>query len=166
MTLATCGTDLQPSARTVLLKGFDEHGFTFFTNYESQKADDLSENPKAALLFFWEPMQRQVRIEGEVIRVTRDASRTYFDSRPVTSRIGAWSSAQSRVIADRDALDHRFLEFEARFQNGEIPLPDFWGGYCVIPHTIEFWQGRASRLHDRIRYRKVDDQWVMERLMP
>ncbi len=167
MTLATANRRLRPSARTVLLKQYDEKGFVFFTNYESAKANDLKDNPQAALLFFWEPLERQIRIVGSVEKITPAESFEYFRTRPVDSQLGAWASAQSREISARDLLEKAFGEMMEKFKNGQIPLPPFWGGYRVIPDEFEFWQGRSSRLHDRIRYQKLSDtQWKISRLSP
>lgn len=165
MTLATATPDGVPSARVVLLKRFDEGGFMFFTNYESRKGRELKSNPRAALVFFWEPLERQVRIEGTVERVSREESKAYFDSRPAGSRIGAWSSHQSSVIASRKELEIAERELKAKFGDA-VPLPDFWGGYRVVPSVIEFWQGRPSRLHDRLRYTRSSAAWRTERLAP
>ena len=166
MTLATASKEGIPSARTVLLKGFDERGFVFYTNYESTKAKDLDENPNAALLFLWIELERQVRISGEVEKVSQADSEEYFISRPRESQLGAWASKQSSVIASREVLERQFEEMKKRFENKEIPLPPFWGSYRVIPKRIEFWQGRESRLHDRICYTLVDGKWKIERLSP
>ena len=167
MTLATATRDGRPSARIVLLKGFDERGFVFYTNYESQKGRDLAENPRAALTFYWAELERQVRIAGTAARVSRDESRRYFDSRPLGSRLGASLSHQSQVIPDRAVLEAEFARLEAEHADGDVPLPPFWGGYRVAPETIEFWQGRPSRLHDRLRYtRQPDGSWIIERLSP
>jgi pyridoxamine 5'-phosphate oxidase len=167
MTLATATPDGQPSARVVLLKSFDASGFTFFTNYESRKGRELTANPRAALLFFWPQMQRQVRIEGTVERISEAESDGYFRSRPLGSRLGAWASAQSEVIASRDVLEQRMRELTQRFADGEVPRPPHWGGYRVCPLTIEFWQGRPDRLHDRLRYQRVlPDGWRLDRLSP
>ncbi|SRR5579875_3763670 len=167
MTLATATPDGQPSVRVVLLKSFDASGFTFFTNYESRKGRELTANPRAALLFFWPQMQRQVRIEGTVERLSEAESDGYFRSRPLGSRLGAWASAQSEVIASRDVLEQRMRELTQRFADGEVPRPPYWGGYRVCPLTIEFWQGRPDRLHDRLRYQRVQPNgWRLERLSP
>jgi pyridoxamine 5'-phosphate oxidase len=167
MTLATATAEGKPSARVVLLRGCDPRGFSFFTNYDSRKGRELDANPFAALLFYWQPMERQVRIEGRIERVDASESDSYFATRPLGSRIGAWASQQSEVLPDREALEARFQEFEAKFSEGEVPRPENWGGYRVVPETIEFWQGRPSRLHDRLRYRKnAEGSWTIERLNP
>lgn len=167
MTLATAGSDGRPSARMVLLKGFDETGFMFYTNYESRKGRQLAENPWAALAFYWAPLDRQVRIEGGVERLAADESDAYFQSRPWGSRVGAWASHQSQVIDDRAALDRRAEDLMAEYQGREVPRPPYWGGYRLRPTAIEFWQGRPNRLHDRLRYRReVDGAWLIERLSP
>jgi pyridoxamine 5'-phosphate oxidase len=167
MTLATATPDGQPSARMVLLKAFDSSGFTFHTNYEGRKGRELTANPRAALLFFWPQFHRQVRIEGTVERVSESESDEYFRSRPLGSRLGAWASRQSEVIPGRDALEERVREITRRFAEGEVPRPPFWGGFRVHPLTMEFWQGRPDRLHDRLRYRRVpSDNWLLERLAP
>lgn len=166
MTLATVSLDGQPSARTVLLKGLDS-GFVFYTNYESRKGEDLAANPKAALLFFWKELERQVRIEGEVARINRDETARYFTSRPRGSQLGALASPQSTVVPDRSSLEARFEQAEATYANEDVPLPDFWGGYRLTPATFEFWQGRPNRLHDRLRYVAHEDgTWLIERLAP
>ncbi|OZI41028.1 pyridoxamine 5'-phosphate oxidase [Bordetella genomosp. 1] len=165
MTLATADADGQPSARIVLIKGYDDRGFTFFTNYASRKGEDLLVNPRAALLFFWQPLERQVRIEGVVERVAGEESDAYFHSRPVGSRIGAWASEQSRPIT-REALEAREREFKARYGDAP-PRPPHWGGYRLVPTRFEFWQGRPSRLHDRLRYqRNAASGWTLDRLSP
>jgi pyridoxamine 5'-phosphate oxidase len=166
MTLATADAGGRPSARMVLLKGFDERGFVFYTNYGSRKADELAGNPAVALVFWWPPLQRQVRIEGTVERVLREESEAYFRTRALGSRLGAWASAQSRVIAGRAELEQRLQELTERYRDREVPLPPFWGGYRVHPEVIEFWQNRPNRLHDRLRYRRVPDGWTIERLSP
>ena len=167
MTLATATTDGTPSARIVLLKAFDERGFVFFTDYRSRKGAELEANPRAALVLYWGPLDRQVRITGRVTRTTQEESERYFRSRPLGSRLGAWASHQSRVSPGRAALEADLREVEARFGDGEVPLPEHWGGYRVVPEVIEFWQGRESRLHDRIRYsREGGARWKVERLSP
>lgn len=166
MSLATTGDDGMPDIRTVLLKYFDETGFVFYTNYRSRKARELAENPKAALLFPWIALNRQVRIQGKVEKVSKSESLRYFASRPRNSQIGAWVSEQSQAITSRGLLEQKVAEMKRRFSAGEIPLPDFWGGYRVVPERIEFWQGRPSRLHDRFEYVKQDDGWLIDRLQP
>jgi pyridoxamine 5'-phosphate oxidase len=167
MTLATCTIDGRPSARIVLLRGVDERGFAFFTNYESRKARELDSNPWAALVFFWHDLERQVRVEGRVERVSAEESDVYFHGRPESSRIGAWASPQSQVIPSREALEERFGDLENRFADGAISRPPNWGGYRLVPDTVEFWQGRPSRLHDRLRYtRRQHGDWLIERLAP
>lgn len=167
MTLATASADGMPSARIVLLKGFDKKGFVFFTNYESFKGVQMGENPKACLVFFWKELERQVRITGLVKKVSEKESDDYFLSRPQGSRVGAWTSPQSRVIESRDWLDDRYRKLSEEFQNKEVKRPPHWGGYVVAPVIIEFWQGRPSRLHDRIQYSLEDDgSWKIERLAP
>ena len=166
MTVATATVGGSPSARMMLLKGFGPEGFIFYTNYESRKASDLRENPKAALVFHWPALQRQVRVEGDVERVSAEESAAYFRTRPRGSCIGAWSSRQSSLLESRAQLEQRFREYDQRFAEGEIPLPPFWGGFRVTPDNIEFWQGRINRLHDRIRYTREGSGWRIERLYP
>jgi pyridoxamine 5'-phosphate oxidase len=166
MIVATAGGDGRPSARTVLLKGYDKDGFVFFTNYESRKGTELALNPYASLVFPWFPMQRQVIVAGEVERVSRDESSEYFDSRPRGSRLGAWASPQSRVLPGPEALDANLAAAAERFGDGPVPVPPHWGGFRVRPDTVEFWQGRSSRLHDRLRFRCAGSGWVVERLAP
>lgn len=166
MTLATATSDGAPSARIVLLKGYDAGGFVFYTNYAGRKGRDLLANPRAALLFYWTPFERQVRVEGSVVAVPAEESDAYFHSRPRDSRVGAWASEQSAVIPDRAFLETRFAEVQARFGDGEIPRPPHWGGFRVVPDEIEFWQAREHRLHDRLRYRQEGSAWVCERLSP
>lgn len=167
MALATVDAVGQPHARIVLLKGLDDQGFVFFTNYQSAKGHDLSTNPRSALVFFWKELERQVRIEGIATSVSEAESDAYFQSRPPGSRIGAWASPQSQVISSRTVLEDRSHDLEQQYKEGDIPRPPHWGGYRIIPNTIEFWQGRSSRLHDRIRFlREASGQWRKERLAP
>ena len=166
MALATSTPDGRPSARLVLLKGHDARGFTFFTNRESRKGDELAANPRAALVLHWQPLHRQVRIEGSVEQIADEESEAYFATRAPGSQIAAWASPQSRPIAGREELDERYGEIEARFLAGDIPLPPFWGGYRVVPEAIEFWQGRENRFHDRVRYERDAEGWTRTRLAP
>ncbi|NET53064.1 MAG: pyridoxamine 5'-phosphate oxidase [Merismopedia sp. SIO2A8] len=171
MTLATATPDGHPSARIVLLKGFDQRGFCFFTNYTSRKGNELTANPHAALVFWWEPLERQVRIEGTVEKMATDESDTYFNSRPKGSRIGAWASPQSQVIGDRQVLEESQTALENEYANQDnIPRPPHWGGFRLVPTQVEFWQGRSSRLHDRICYTKKmaasHSTWNITRLAP
>lgn len=167
MTLATASGQGMPSARIVLLKGFSESGFVFFTNYQSHKGKELEENPNACLVFFWKELERQVRITGPVEKISAVESDEYFLSRPEASRIGAWASPQSSVIKAREVIDENSLAFVNRFAGGNIPRPPHWGGYIVKPLVFEFWQGRPSRLHDRIRYTLTENKsWMIERLAP
>ncbi|MGH7536824.1 MAG: pyridoxamine 5'-phosphate oxidase, partial [Gemmatimonadales bacterium] len=166
MTLATATADGAPSARIVLLKGFDRRGFVFFTDYRSRKAAELAANPRAALVFHWEELERQVRITGRVERVTHQESEAYFLTRPMGSRLGAWVSHQSQVIPGREVLEDGLRAMGERFADGQVPLPPHWGGYRLAPDSIEFWQGRANRLHDRIRSGREGVGWRLERLAP
>ena len=166
MILATATGDGKPSARTVLLKGYDERGFVFYTNYEGRKAGELDANPACALLFYWGELERQVRIEGCASRISNEESDAYFASRPRGSRLGAWASEQSRPVEDRTVLEERVRDLEAEYEGRGVPRPPFWGGYRVEPDTIEFWQGRENRLHDRLVYSRVGDDWRIDRLQP
>ena len=166
MTLATATPDGKPSARIVLLKGFDERGFVFYTNYEGRKARELEQNPNCSLTFYWGELERQVRVEGRAARVPEAESDAYFDSRPRGSRLGAWASEQSRTVESRQALEDRLKELEEEYEEVEIPRPPFWGGYRIEPERMEFWQGRENRLHDRLLYTHHDGEWVIERLQP
>jgi pyridoxamine 5'-phosphate oxidase len=166
MIVATAGPDGRPSARTVLLKGYDASGFVFFTNYESRKGGDLAGNPYASLVFPWFPMQRQVIVAGAAERVSRHETEEYFASRPRGSQLGAWASPQSRVLPDRAAVDDGLAAAVRRFGDGPIPPPPHWGGFRVVPESVEFWQGRTSRLHDRLRFRRTSSSWTLERLAP
>ncbi|HEX9982791.1 MAG TPA: pyridoxamine 5'-phosphate oxidase [Thermoanaerobaculia bacterium] len=167
MTLSTCGEDGVVTSRVVLLKGFDERGFVFFTNYNSRKSSQVRENPRVSLNFYWPALERQVRIEGVAVKTAEEESNAYFATRPRGSQLGAWASAQSSVIPGRGDLDQRFAELERCYGDGQIPRPPHWGGYRVIPVLIEFWQGRPDRLHDRIRYRlREPKDWIIERLSP
>ena len=167
MTLATASSDGYISARIVLLKGFDQAGFYFYTNYESKKAQQIKENPRGALVFFWKELERQVRIEGNIIKASAENSNTYFQSRPKKSRIGAWASPQSRVIPGRSFLEEKVKELEDQFKNSTVERPVFWGGYILQPIVVEFWQGRSNRLHDRIQYTlEAAGHWKIKRLAP
>ena len=168
MVLATADAEGAPSARMVLLRGYDERGFAFYTNYTSRKGRELTENPRAGLVFPWHAVRRQVTVAGTVERLSRTESEAYFHTRPRGSQLGAWASErQSSVIASRDVLEDRFLRLAGRWPEGtEVPLPDFWGGFRVVPGTVEFWQGRPNRLHDRLRYRLTPRGWRVERLSP
>ncbi len=166
MMLATVDRNGAPSARMMLLKGFDERGFRFFTNYGSRKSSELSENTKAALVFYWGRLQRQVRVEGRVEKLTEEESRAYFKTRPRGSQLGAWASRQSAVLASREELERDFKEHATRFEGQEVPLPPFWGGFRLVPARIEFWQGRADRLHDRLAYTRKSEGWERVRLSP
>jgi pyridoxamine 5'-phosphate oxidase len=164
--LATAGADGRPTARHVLVKAVGRTGFVFFTNYTSRKAVDLDANPVAALVFTWAPLARQVIVEGPVVRLEAAASDDYFAARPRGSQLGAWASDQSSPLPDRATLDERFAVMEARFAGRDVPRPPHWGGYRLDPDRIELWQGRSSRLHDRLSYRREDDGWRIERLAP
>jgi pyridoxamine 5'-phosphate oxidase len=167
MTLATATAEGVPSARMVLLRGVDQRGFVFYTNYESRKAAELAANPRAALVFWWGELQRQIRVEGPVERTSQQESAAYFRTRPLGSRLSAWASPQSRVIPGRAVLDQRVAELAAGHPDGDIPLPPFWGGYRLVPEVVELWQGRPNRLHDRLRYtRSADGRWQIKRLAP
>lgn len=166
MTLATATKDGTPDARIVLLKGYNEEGFVFFTNYESRKGKELSENPKATLVFFWKELERQIRIDGLVQKLSEEESDEYFNSRPEGSRIGAWASPQSTVIEGREVIEKNAEYYSKQFSQKQITRPAHWGGYIVKPTAIEFWQGRSNRLHDRLRYTKMNEGWKIERLAP
>ena len=166
MIVATADAEGRPSARTVLLKGYDERGFVFFTNYVSRKGAEITVNPHAGLVFPWFPMQRQVIVAGAVERVSRAETEAYFATRPRGSQLGAWASPQSGVLPSRQAVDDAYAAAEQRFADAEVPAPPHWGGLRVLPETVEFWQGRTSRLHDRLRYRREPGGWVVERLAP
>jgi pyridoxamine 5'-phosphate oxidase len=166
MVLSTVSADGVPSARTVLLKGVTEHGFVFYTNYESRKAAELSANPHCSLLFGWYELQRQVRIEGAASRIPRADTEAYFATRPRDSQLGAWASPQSSVVGSRADLEAAYADLEERFAGADVPAPPHWGGYLVTPQRVEFWQGRRSRMHDRLSYRREGARWVVERLAP
>ena len=167
MTLATANRSGRPSARTVLLKGVDAEGFVFYTNYESRKGNDLADNPQAALLFTWLELERQIRIEGAVEKISPEQSLAYFQSRPLGSQIGAWASPQSQIISDRNVLENRSAQLQEQYAGANaLPLPPFWGGYLLRPDRLEFWQGRESRLHDRIDYVLENGHWNIQRLAP
>lgn len=166
MTLATATADGRPSARIVLLKGIDERGFVFYSNYQSRKGRELAANPFAALAFHYPALERQVRVEGRVALVSGEESDAYYLSRPIGSRLGAWASHQSEVVADRATLDRRLAELERAALVNPPPRPEHWGGYRVIPDSIEFWQGRPNRMHDRLRYQRSEGRWIVQRLEP
>jgi pyridoxamine 5'-phosphate oxidase len=166
MTLATATREGRPSARTVLLKGVDGRGFVFYSNYESRKGRELHENPRAAVVFPWLAIERQVIVEGTVAKVPREESEAYFHSRPRASQLAAWISQQSAVIASRTLLEDSYKALEQKYAGREVPLPPHWGGWRLAPETVEFWQGRRSRLHDRLRYRREKEDWAIERLAP
>ena len=167
MTLATATPEGRPSARIVLLKGFDERGFVFYTSYEGRKSEEIEANPRCALVFYWGELERQVRVEGGVSRIPEEESDEYFGSRPRGSQLGAWASEQSRPVEGRDPLEERLRNLEAEYEGREVLRPPFWGGYRVEPEVIEFWQGRENRLHDRLVYRRSDDDgWSRKRLQP
>ena len=166
MTIATATKDGIPSARIVLLKGFDDRGFVFYTNYNSHKAQELIDNPHAALVFLWTELERQIRIVGSVEKISAEESDAYFYSRPIASRLGAWASEQSQVIVNRSVLEQRLEDLKAQYENQNIPRPSHWGGFRVKPVGIEFWQGRSSRLHDRLRYQLQNGEWMLDRLSP
>jgi pyridoxamine 5'-phosphate oxidase len=166
MVLATATREGRPSARTMLLKNVDGRGFVFYTNYESRKGRELEGNPRVTLLFPWIALERQVIVEGSVTKVAREESEAYFHSRPLASQLGAWASQQSSIVSGRAALEDGFKAVEKKYAGREVPMPPYWGGFRVAPESVEFWQGRRSRLHDRLRYRREKDGWVVERLSP
>lgn len=167
MTIATVNSEGKPSARMVLLKDYDRKGFVFYTNYNSRKGQELIANPHAAIVFWWAQLERQVRITGSVEKISAQESDEYFHSRPFNSRLGAWTSNQSEIVSSREILELRLQKLQAEYQNSEVPRPEHWGGFRVIPAEIEFWQGRSSRLHDRLLYTLCDyDTWKIERLSP
>ena len=166
MSISTVSAEGFPSSRTVLLKIYDEQGFVFFTNYTSQKAQEIDCNPNVALLFFFFFLERQIRISGQAEKISKKESFAYFTNRPRGSQLGAWISPQSKIIESRDFLQMKLAQIKSKFSNGEIPLPDAWGGYRIVPHRFEFWQGRSNRLHDRFVYEKNDDSWIINRLAP
>lgn len=166
MTVCTVNKDGLPSARIVLLRNFNETGFVFYTNYNSRKGREIAKNKACCFLFFWPELERQVRIEGILKKQTKEESDAYFNSRPRGSKLGAWTSEQSAVVDSREALDKAYLEMDEKFEGEEVPRPEHWGGYVLEPNTIEFWQGRPSRLHDRLLFTKLADEWTTERLAP
>lgn len=164
--LSTVGPDSRPSSRVVLLKGMDSRGFVFFTNYGSRKALELEANPQVAMQFFWPELERQVHVKGRAEKTSRDESEAYFATRPKASQLGAWASKQSETLSSREELETRMTELSAQFGEGEVPCPPFWGGFRIVPTRLEFWQGRPSRLHDRICFERSDDAWRIVRLYP
>lgn len=167
MTLSTANHRLEVTSRTLLLKGYNAEGFQFFTNTKSLKAQQITENPSVALLLYWPPLERQIKIQGKASLLPRAATEKYFRSRPRESQLGAWASFQSEILSDRETLENRMAELDQKFKGLEIPVPSFWSGYLVSPHSIEFWQGRSNRLHDRFRYKKISaEKWLIERLSP
>jgi pyridoxamine 5'-phosphate oxidase len=164
--LSTSSKEGKPSSRIMLLKGVDDKGFVFYTNYLGRKSKELIENPNASILFFFKELHRQIRIEGSIEKVSKEESAEYFHSRPVESQVGAWASIQSSKIESRKALEEKFAKYDKEFEGKEVPLPDYWGGFRLIPEYFEFWQGRESRLHDRISYEKVNNDWLLSRLSP
>ncbi len=164
--LSTADRNAKPSSRTLLMKGFDEEGFYFYTNYESRKGKELEENNQAAMLFFWSELERQIRIEGKVSKISETESYEYFKTRPFKSKVGAWASHQSTVIESRMTIVRKFFSYLMKFHSKDIPLPPYWGGYKLIPESFEFWQGRQNRLHDRVSYKIKKGTWVSERLSP
>lgn len=166
VSVATVSAEGRPSSRIVLLKGYDESGFVFFTNYESRKGREIIQNPYVSLLFFWPELERQIRIEGKAEKISTKESMNYFFSRPIGSQLGAWASAQSAIIEGRSILEKKMSELKVKFQGKEVPFPAFWGGFKVVPETIEFWQGRKNRLHDRIQFAKTNSGWKISRLSP
>ncbi|MCW8804024.1 MAG: pyridoxamine 5'-phosphate oxidase [Ignavibacteriaceae bacterium] len=166
MILATADDKAKPSVRVVLMKGLSKKGYTFFSNYNSRKGKNLSKNSSASLLFFWAELERQVRVEGKIKKISKVESQKYFNMRPLESRLAAWASEQSEVIPDRDYLENRFQKYKEQFKEKEIPMPKDWGGYILVPEYFEFWQGRENRLHDRICYKKVNKKWNIFRLAP
>jgi pyridoxamine 5'-phosphate oxidase len=166
MVISTVSADNKPSSRVVLLKGIEDGGFIFYTNYESRKGKELEHNPYISVLFFWPEAERQIRIEGKVSKISTETSKAYFVSRPRESQLGAWASAQSSIIQGRHSIEESYQQCLAQYEGKEIPLPDFWGGYIIHPSSFEFWQGRPSRLHDRMKYNKQQDSWHIVRLSP
>ena len=166
MVLSTVSADNKPSSRVVLLKGIDDAGFIFYSNYESRKGKELEHNPYVSILFFWPEAERQIRIEGKVSKISTESSKEYFVSRPRESQLGAWASAQSSIIQGRHSIEESYQQCLAQYEGKDIPLPDFWGGYIIHPSSFEFWQGRPSRLHDRMKYTKEQDSWLIVRLSP